>query len=126
MSPTSGSKRDELTKQSPDFFMSEAKTGQTIRRGTLDLTNVYVPPEGEFDRLIATIFAEVFSLDQVGANDDFFELGGDSLLAEVLCTAVYQRIGHHLEISALFENGSPKKLAGLLRKNLDAWLPSPA
>jgi acyl carrier protein len=41
----------------------------------------YTPPRNEFERRIAQIWQEVFGIQQVGIHDDFFELGGDSLLA---------------------------------------------
>ncbi len=62
-----------------------------------DLAEPYMPPETDRQRTIAACFAETLDLDQVGLNDDFFEMGGDSLQAtelllllnarlEILCT----------------------------------------
>ncbi|SDX39183.1 amino acid adenylation domain-containing protein [Saccharopolyspora shandongensis] len=39
----------------------------------------YVAPGSEIERIIATAWAEALELDEVGARDDFFALGGDSL-----------------------------------------------
>ena len=79
----------------------------------------YVAPDHELETLIATIFAEVFGLDHVHADDDFFELGGDSLLAEVFSTLVSERTGYPFQLSSLLEYGSPTRIATLLRAKAD-------
>ena len=84
-----------------------------IARASLGLPPL-VAPEGDLEGKIAAIFAEVFNLDQVGATDDFFDLGGDSLLAEVLALRITERTGQDCPISSLVHQGSPKKIAALL------------
>ncbi|NQW11376.1 MAG: amino acid adenylation domain-containing protein [Alphaproteobacteria bacterium] len=41
----------------------------------------YVPPETETERILTTIWREVLGLSRVGTADNFFEIGGDSILA---------------------------------------------
>ncbi|MFE4520384.1 non-ribosomal peptide synthetase, partial [Kitasatospora sp. NPDC056783] len=41
----------------------------------------HLAPRTERERVLAGLWAEVLGLDAVGADDDFFELGGDSILA---------------------------------------------
>ncbi|HEX5433555.1 MAG TPA: amino acid adenylation domain-containing protein [Candidatus Angelobacter sp.] len=41
----------------------------------------YVPPQGDLEIALAAIWAEVLKIERVGRHDDFFELGGQSLLA---------------------------------------------
>jgi acyl transferase domain-containing protein/thioesterase domain-containing protein/acyl carrier protein len=41
----------------------------------------YVAPRNALENTIATIFKRFFGIDQIGIHDDFFALGGDSLLA---------------------------------------------
>jgi amino acid adenylation domain-containing protein len=41
----------------------------------------YEPPQGEIERKLAAIWAEVLKFDRVGRQDNFFEMGGDSLQA---------------------------------------------
>jgi hypothetical protein len=88
-----------------------------IGRDSLALSTPYVAPKDELEAKIATAFAEVFTLDHVGVDDDFFDLGGDSLLAEILGTVLSERIGQSFEISLLLEHGSPKRIATLLKLN---------
>ena len=71
-----------------------------IMRASLPLSTPYVAPNSEVEALAATTFAEVFNLDKVGIDDEFFELGGDSLLAEVLSLALSERTNVPLQPSA--------------------------
>ncbi|MER5646070.1 amino acid adenylation domain-containing protein [Streptosporangium sp. NPDC002524] len=41
----------------------------------------YVEPENDAERAIAAVWEQVLSVERVGAHDDFFDLGGNSLLA---------------------------------------------
>ncbi|MEA2146638.1 MAG: hypothetical protein QOG59_2225, partial [Solirubrobacteraceae bacterium] len=43
--------------------------------------SAYTPPRTETEVVVAGLFAEVLSCERVGAHDDFFALGGQSLLA---------------------------------------------
>ena len=84
-----------------------------IMRVSLPLSKPYVPPNNELEALAATTFAEVFNLDKVGIDDEFFELGGDSLLAEVLSLALSERTSVPLQPSAFVESASPREIARL-------------
>ncbi len=66
------------------------------------------PPE----ELMSALFAEILGLPAVGADDGFFDLGGDSLLASRLISRVRTVFGADPGIRALFEAQTP---AGLLR-----------
>ena len=88
-------------------------SSRLIGRASLGLPP-FVAPDGDLESKIAAIFAEVFNLDQVGATDDFFDLGGDSLLAEMLAMRIAERTGQDFLISNLALQGSPRKIAELL------------
>ena len=96
-----------------------------IARASLGLPP-FVAPDGELESKIAAIFAEVFNLDQAGATDDFFDLGGDSLLAETLALRIAERTGQDFPISNLVLQGSPRKISALLNPPSGDALSSPA
>ncbi|MFH9349068.1 amino acid adenylation domain-containing protein [Kitasatospora sp. NPDC017646] len=64
-----------------------SNSGKVDRRALpapeLDLlsSTEHVAPRTETERLLAGVWAEVFGVDRVGVTDDFFEAGGDSVLA---------------------------------------------
>jgi thioesterase domain-containing protein len=103
--------------------MALAIAHSLICRASLQLFAPYAAPDGELEVLIADIFAEVLSLDQVGANDDFHDLGGDSLLGEVLSMRISEGTGCELEISTLVDHGSPRRIAELLRAKAGEAVP---
>ena len=74
-------------------------------------SHAYVAPRTPTETVIAGIWADVLHRDQVGVEDNFFEIGGHSLLA----TQVISRVRRSLEIDPplrlLFESPTVEKLA---------------
>ena len=60
---------------------------------------------------IAEVFSAVFEGVEVGANDDFFDLGGDSLHAVALVSHLEREFGHRVAIGTLIEASTPLLLA---------------
>jgi len=69
------------------------------RLGSASFADPRTPTEVE----LAGIWAEVLQLDQVGVDDDFFELGGSSLLAVRAMRRLNRHFGVALPVRALFE-----------------------
>ncbi len=57
---------------------SSSSTAKTVRP---ELSAPYIPPQNEIEQAIVDIWQDFFGFDQIGIDDDFFELGGDSLKA---------------------------------------------
>jgi amino acid adenylation domain-containing protein len=76
---------------------------------------VHVPPRDALEAELAALFAQVLSVDGVGATDSFFALGGHSLLAMRLVARVEERHGVSLPLSALFAGPTVARLAERLR-----------
>ena len=76
--------------------------------------NDYVAPEGETETLFTQIFSQVLHIEQVGATDDFFEIGGTSINAiKVIVEA--GKHGVHIVFNDLFNLKTPKALAEYVR-----------
>lgn len=73
----------------------------------------YIAPEGEVETLFASIFSEVLAIEQVGALDDFFEIGGTSLNAiKVIVEA--SKHGVQIVFNDLFNKKTPRALAAFV------------
>ncbi|MFD5429922.1 amino acid adenylation domain-containing protein, partial [Streptomyces sp. NPDC127084] len=70
-------------------------------------------PRGSREQLLCDLFAQVLSIGTVGADDGFFDLGGDSILSIQLVNAA-RRAGLALSTRDLFENPPPAALAALV------------
>nr|WP_238404051.1 non-ribosomal peptide synthetase [Gordonia desulfuricans] len=66
---------------------------------------------GNGDELVAAIMAEVLGVDAVGADDDFFSIGGSSLSATRVTSTLGRELGVRVPTRLLFENPSPALLA---------------
>jgi amino acid adenylation domain-containing protein len=61
-------------------------------------------PENELQQVLETIVAELLELDRVGVEENFFMLGGHSLLGAQLITRIGDRFGVEMSLRSLFEN----------------------
>ena len=79
--------------------------------------NEYVAPEGEIETLFTKIFSEVLDIEQVGATDNFFEIGGTSINAiKVIVEA--SKHGVQIVFNDLFTQKTPRALAEFLNEEL--------
>jgi acetoacetyl-CoA synthetase len=60
------------------------------------------------------LWQRLLGLDEIGADDDFFDLGGDSLLALNLFHEIEVMTGRTLPITAIYDAPTPAKLLALL------------
>jgi mycobactin peptide synthetase MbtE len=71
------------------------------------------PPRTDTERALATVFAELLSTAEVGRFDDFFTLGGDSILS-VQLAARARAAGLAINPRMVFENPTVQQLAAAL------------
>jgi non-ribosomal peptide synthase protein (TIGR01720 family) len=74
------------------------------------LQNSYVAPRNEIEQTIAKIWQEILGIEQVGIEDNFLELGGDSLLS-IQITARANKEGLRFTNQHLFEYPTIAQLA---------------
>nr|QEO74861.1 phosphopantetheine-binding domain-containing pro [uncultured bacterium] len=69
-----------------------------------ELSSTFVAPQTALERVVAGIWAEVLGLDGIGLYDNFFDLGGHSMLATKLTFKVREALLIDLPLSSLFES----------------------
>jgi amino acid adenylation domain-containing protein len=73
-----------------------------------------VPPRTGLERLLVDLWEESLGLKGIGIDDDFFELGGNSIRAAILINLLRERLGRPVPVSALFLAPTVARLAALL------------
>ncbi|RCX18353.1 amino acid adenylation domain-containing protein [Anaerobacterium chartisolvens] len=71
----------------------------------------YVEPRNEIEKELAAIVARELDVDEVGVLDNFFDLGGDSIIAAQVLTQIYQKFHVELPIQLFFETPTVEALA---------------
>jgi amino acid adenylation domain-containing protein len=83
-----------------------------------------VAPRNQVEQTLTEIWRHVLGLDEIGVDDDFFELGGNSIKATQLASRVRQRFEVSLPLRAIFELKTVARCAEqverLVRDELDA------
>lgn len=75
---------------------------------------VTVPPETETETLLADIWAEVLEVAQVGRDDDFFGLGGDSLSGAIVAAQIDSSFGVQLSLAEIAKHPTVAGLAAFV------------
>ncbi|HEX7317732.1 MAG TPA: beta-ketoacyl synthase N-terminal-like domain-containing protein [Pyrinomonadaceae bacterium] len=76
-----------------------------------DLSEPYVAPRSETEEAVAHIWQTLLGIEQVGVNDNLFDLGGDSLLAVQITSRVRETLRVEVAMRSVFENPT---IAGLV------------
>ena len=66
---------------------------------------------GETEEVLAAIWSRALDVERVGPDDDFFELGGDSLRAAVIAAGVHAAFGVQLDLGAVVDNPTVARMA---------------
>ncbi|NEW61666.1 hypothetical protein GSY74_10250, partial [Sulfurovum sp. bin170] len=109
----------------PSFFI-EIETIPLTSNGKVDKKSLpevdmsldmgYVAPKNLLQESVATIFEEVLRLDSVGIDDNFFEIGGDSIKAIQISSKLLE-LGYQLKIKELFQHQTIAQLVPLLKES---------
>jgi amino acid adenylation domain-containing protein len=73
------------------------------------------PPHDAFEKQLIGIWEDVLRTPPIGRESDFFDMGGDSLLAARLLRRIERQFNRTLSLAALFHAPTIERLAGLLR-----------
>ncbi|WP_262418133.1 non-ribosomal peptide synthetase [Streptomyces sp. SP2-10] len=85
----------------------------------------HVAPRSPQERALARIWADVLGVDTVGVTDDFFDLGGESILAARALSRIRDELGVRLTVRDVFTARTVAALAPLLADPSAAAPPEP-
>ncbi|WP_298510748.1 non-ribosomal peptide synthetase [uncultured Kordia sp.] len=73
-------------------------------------TTTYLAPETEAEKIVAAIWQEELQYENVGVQDDFFSLGGDSILAIRVLSKINAQLKSNFGVADLFVHATIQKL----------------
>lgn len=82
-----------------------------VQREQLPLPRAYVAPRTPTESKLAAIWCEVLTMDRIGIEDAYTDLGGDSFLASLIFTLVKERFAISLPLSILVSSPTIAELA---------------
>ncbi|MBB3120916.1 type I polyketide synthase [Pseudoduganella violacea] len=82
------------------------------------LSEAYAEPAGPLEEGLAALWSEFLGIASLGANDNLFELGGDSLLAIQLLAKVRTAYGVELHPAGFFKNPTVAALAVMVETRM--------
>lgn len=140
--PTSNELRRFLKEQLPDYMVPSAfvlldalpltPNGKVNRRALpapdhakSSREETHVPPRDALEWQLLQIWEQVLKVAPISVRDDFFAIGGHSLLAVRLMAKIQQQFDKNIPLAALFQNSTIEQLAELLRQQTDSlsWSP---
>ncbi|MFP5285863.1 MAG: phosphopantetheine-binding protein, partial [Thermoanaerobaculia bacterium] len=81
----------------------------------------FVPPANEIEEELARIWSHLLQCERVGANDNFFNLGGHSLLVVQLATRIRETFGVDVPLQRIFEASTLAELGlAILERQVEA------
>ena len=93
-----------------------------------DLEESFVAPRNPIEEKLAAIWADLLGFEQIGVNDNFFNLGGHSLIVAQILSRVRDSFQVELSFANIFANPTVAGLASVIQQHelLEQKLQSPA
>jgi len=113
-----------LTSQADAASMQEAPSRVKFARP--ELATQYVAPRDDIERTLIGFWQELLGVDRIGALDNFFDLGGHSLVAVRLFAKIKTTYRVDYPISILFEAPTIDRCAALIREAVGAGAARPS
>ena len=126
--PTVSELRTSLAQKLPEYMLPSSfvfleslpmtATGKVDRKALPipggerpDLSTPYYPPRTELEEKLVEIWQDVLELDEIGINDSFLDLGGNSLLAARIIARVIDTMQVEIPLRLLFESPTIAQMA---------------
>ncbi len=94
------------------------KKALPVAEATAVETTTYEAPGNEVEAQLASIWAEILGLEQVGIHDSFFQLGGDSILVIRAISQIEKAFGVRIDLAYYYQHPRVRELAAYLSSDL--------
>jgi acyl carrier protein len=71
----------------------------------------YLAPRNETEEEVCRIWTDILGIEKISVQDDFFDIGGHSLLAASIGSRIREAFGVELKMDAMFEDRTIESLA---------------
>lgn len=116
--------RIEEVNHTPSFLDSgEEDAVNKTRRPRANLNTTYQAPESETDSVLVEMWQNLFGIENVGVNDNFFDLGGDSLYATQIISRVREKFGVTISVAIIFDKPTVAGLTEIINQTLSKKRP---
>lgn len=111
----------------PQLFANQAVLGRLratqAKYPRPQLMTPYAAPRSETEQQIATIWQDVLAIQQVGIHDDFFELGGNSLIITQIHSQIQEAFETELSVANLLQYPTISAVATAMNQPIDTGVP---
>ncbi|MFZ0039027.1 MAG: thioesterase domain-containing protein [Candidatus Acidiferrales bacterium] len=116
---------DQLEMKSDDNKSSAEEYGSTRDASRRSSIQTLVPASNEVEAVLTRWWQDLLGIESVGLDDDFFDLGGHSLIGVQLFSRIKQTYGVDLGLSTLFDARTIRQLAELINQSSKATQSEP-
>ena len=124
--------KEELKKKLPAYMVPEmivpvdeiplTSNGKVDKKSLISMakekirqsTNESIKPTNETEEFVLNLWKQVLSIESMGIDDDFFDLGGHSLKAVQLMSEIKKQKGINIPLASLIQNSTVRTFAPLL------------
>jgi amino acid adenylation domain-containing protein len=131
--------QDELLRRLPSYMQPHAivalpalpltHNGKIDRKALPDPAQSserrFSAPRGELEQRLAALWRDVLAVEQIGRDENFFDVGGHSLRATQLVSRIGREFGVEIPLRAVFERATIAEQATLLEVGAPAAVPAP-
>ncbi len=77
----------------------------------------YIAPRTRIEEQLVELWTEVLRVDVIGVQDNFLDIGGDSILASRLISRIRDDFGMDIPIIDFFDKGTPAEMASMIARH---------
>ncbi|MER7418287.1 amino acid adenylation domain-containing protein, partial [Micromonospora peucetia] len=130
LAPSAAEMRADLAERVPEYMVPSVFVVlpelPRLPSGKIDIDRLpvatpesdgFVAPRNELEAAIAGVWARILHLDQISVTDDFFGLGGHSLLSTQVVAELRRTFGLDLPLRAIFDHRTVAAMATLIERH---------